>query len=109
MRDSYTHEGYEIPRSRQLGLLEGQRRAWNPAVDEDGNIVQECYMLPLDFIEIHPYTRKFKHIQTHEFVIGVLGECVGFTRVEFPVLDCTPEDGKVALVKLYRAKMEKNE
>lgn len=93
-----TVDGYLIPNSRK-GIK------WNPAVDSQGNVIFECYMLPLNFIKIVPREAN-EYISVNRWIVEVLGEDIGFSRVELPTLDAMTDDNRIALVKLYRAKME---
>jgi hypothetical protein len=105
MKDSYEYRGYTIPNKR--APLGSPLSAWDVALDDDDNVVLECYMLPLDFIEIERVADIRAHITKQAFLVKVLGQDVSFTKVELPTLDASLVDDEVALVKLYRAKLAK--
>jgi hypothetical protein len=87
--------GYILPKPRDY--------QWYPALDDEGEIIYECYTIPLNFITVSPAPESHD-IYLHRFFVTVLGEEIGFSRVEFPVLDASTTGRQVALVKLYRAK-----
>jgi hypothetical protein len=92
-----TCDGYLLPNVRE--------GSWKPAIDSEGNVIFECYTLPMDFITVKAYGLT-EYISTNHWLIEILGEPIAFSRVEFPVLDALVDDNSVALVKLYRAKKE---
>ena len=88
-------DGYTLPEPRDY--------EWYPAIDDAGEIIYECYTLPMHFVTIiSPLTTKY--ILLHLFVVSVLGMEIGCSRVEFPTLDASNTEQQIALVKLYRAK-----
>ena len=96
-----TCNGYVLPKARE--------RPWEPMLDKEGNIVLECFVLPLGFIKIIPFsTNKWGEIYTtiNKFIVEVLGEEIGFSKVEFPTLDASYTGREIALVRLYRAKVK---
>lgn len=99
--------GYEIPPvvSKEYGE-NGQRKMKNPLVDASGEIVMECWELPLNIVKFKGTSRK-PIISTRNFTVEILGNDYGFRNVEFPVLDVMSDTNEVALVKLYRCKLEK--
>jgi len=63
----------------------------------------ECFEIPLSFIQVLP-SPYYKYVSDSRFSVLVLGEEIGVSRIEFPTLDAMSNSGKIALVKLYRAK-----
>ena len=101
--------GYKIPpaTSKEYGDNR-QRKGINPLVDVSGEIVIECWELPLNIVKFKGTSRK-PIISTRNFIVEILGNDYGFRNIEFPILDAMSNTDEVALVKLYRCKFEEEE
>jgi hypothetical protein len=97
--------GYKLPPLHTEHYINGDEPILNK---ETGEYELECWELPINIVRIWPQDIDRVTPTNWHFIVDILGVHMGFSRVEFPVID-TVDDQKPLIVKLYRAKFEEEE
>jgi len=93
-------DGYLVPVSIPM------EAAKHITVGEDGNVVLERFVFPMQWLSVSQAPGEL-HILPWRWVVNILGDKVGLSRIEFPILDAMVYDPErePALVTVYRAKV----
>ena len=93
-------DGYLVPVSIPI------EAAKHIAVGEDGNVVLERFVFPMQWLSVSQAPGEL-NILPWRWVANILGDNVGLSRIEFPILDAMVYDPErePALVTVYRAKV----